>query len=96
MEVIIKRSHKPDKKFDAVIDGKKLLLLVLKVWLTLLYIKIQREKRDILHAIDQMKIGQNQELKLLVSMRSMFYGTNRPYKHQYMTSIIDIRILHLF
>lgn len=61
MEVIIKRSHKPDKKFDAIIDNKKLLLLVLKVWLTLLYIKIQKEKRDILHAIDQMKIGQNQE-----------------------------------
>lgn len=61
MEVIIKRSHKPDKKFDAVIDGKKLLLLVLKTCLTLLYIKIQKEKRDILHAIDQMKIGQNQE-----------------------------------
>ena len=61
MEVIIKRSHKPDKKFDVVIDGKKLLLLVLKVWLTLLYIKIQKEKRDILHAIDQMQTGQTQE-----------------------------------
>ena len=23
MEVIIKRSHKPDKKFDAIIDNKK-------------------------------------------------------------------------
>ena len=82
MEVIIKRSHTPVKTFDAVIDGKKLFLLVLQTCLTLLYIKIQKEKRDILHAIDQMKIGQNQELKLLVSMLSMFYGTNRPYNHQ--------------
>ena len=48
MEIIIKKSSKPQKKFDAVIDNKKLYHLVLLECQIILYIKILKERKDIL------------------------------------------------
>ena len=47
IEIIITPSKKSDKKFDAVIDGKKLCPLGQRVILILLSTKIQQENKGI-------------------------------------------------
>ena len=74
MEVIIRRSKKVGKKFDAVIDGKKLLASVLRVTTTIPNTKILRENNDTLIEIKQLRIGVTQRLR--DSMPNMFYGIN--------------------
>ena len=85
MEVIIKKSNKPDKKIDAVIDNKKKLFpLVLKVLVTSLFIKILSAKLDTLPDIRLMKTGLSRELKLLGSTLEISFGISLHYKHQLM------------
>ena len=51
MEIVIAKSKKTDKKFDAVIDGKKQSVLVSKELQITLNIKIHKGKKLIYHDI---------------------------------------------
>ena len=81
MEVIIKKSRKPDKKFDAVIDGKKTVSFGAKNIATIHYIKMMKEKLDISIVIRKMKIGIYQVLTLLDFMQNIFCGIRKVLKN---------------
>ena len=57
MNIIIKPSSNRLKKFDAIIDDKKKIVLVRKVQANLLYIKMKTGKIDTLIDIRKMRIG---------------------------------------
>ena len=46
LEIVITKSKTEDKKYDAIIDGKKLFILGVKVILILRYIKMKKERID--------------------------------------------------
>ena len=74
MEVIIRRSKKAGKKFDAVIDGKNLLVLVLQVTATIPNTKIQRESDDTSIYTKKLRIGVTRRQQDFTPI--MFYGIN--------------------
>ena len=55
MEIIISKSKKPDKRFDARIDNKQLFHLEKKGLRTLQNIKIKNEQNDMLIGIYKIK-----------------------------------------
>ena len=58
MQIVISPSNKPDKKFEARIDGKKQYTLVRNICQTLPYTKTLRGKKGIYKDTLNMKIGQ--------------------------------------
>ena len=61
MEIVILKSKKPDKKFDARIDNEKRFHLDRRVLQILQHIKIKNENNEMLIGINKMRIGLNQE-----------------------------------
>ena len=57
MEVIIKKSRKPDKKFDAVIDGKKTVSFGAKNYSDYTLHKDDERKTRYINRHKKMKIG---------------------------------------
>ena len=60
MEIVISKSTNKNKKFDAIVDGKKYHLGLLVIVITL-YTKTLNAKNDTFHVMLSVKIGINQE-----------------------------------
>ena len=83
--VVIRKSSKVDKKYEAVIDGRKTVSFVANVIPILLFIKIMKGSRDIFRGIKVMKIGVRRELILLdftlnMSLQKSVTDLNKKYK----------------
>ena len=74
MDVVISKSDNKNKKYKAVIDGKKQFISVPKVMKILQLIKIKTVNNDILIAIKNVRIGEQVGLILRGFTRNMFSG----------------------
>ena len=74
MEVVITKSKKPDKKYDARIDGTKTVSFGQKGASDFTKHKNTDRKERYIDRHKQMRIGINQVQKLLDFIVSMFFG----------------------
>jgi len=73
IEIVIKHSDKPDKKYMAIIDNKKLFILVLKIIQIIQCITMMKENKDIYRDINMIII---QILCMHRFTQLIYYGIN--------------------
>ncbi len=90
MQIIIAKSKKADKKYDAIVDDKKRLVLEPKDILISLSIKIRHGKNDTSKGIGRMRTGLTR--RQLVSMLNIFFGIGRRSRNPLRISTNDSKM----